>query len=172
MELKDKPFEGCKEASLPGMYPLYYKPEICKSLFEVFENEPSREDLLYRYFVSDGEEFYGYNCGLTALNDIGGTTQVPAVVELKTNKIEKDAVYVLGGVRYKVYKAKRKINKDNYMYIKVLDVIEECYDYFEEDIIESIKFIIGRKNLDDKKLLELATDYSERTKRVIEDVLT
>lgn len=170
IELRDEPFKDCKSASLPDMPTLYYKPEKHKSLFGEFEIEPSKDDLMHRYFVSNKEEVYGYYCGLIALNHIHGTTQVPAVIEIKTNKISEDSEYVLDGIRYIVYKSDKMIDKSNSYYLKILDTIEDYYNYFEDDVIKCIKWVVKELKLNREGFVKLLLDYSDRTKEVIENV--
>lgn len=170
IELRDKPFEGCKSVSLPSMPILYYKPEKHKSLFGEFETSPSSGDLMHRYFISDGDAIYGYYSGLTALNNIHGTTQVPAIIELTTNNIDKDINYNINSTRYNVYKSDKEINKQNHFYLEILDTIERYYDYFEEDIVKCIKWVVKELKLNEQGFLELINDYSDRTKEVIENV--
>ena len=87
---------------------------------------PSAEDVVERKYITDGNEVYGYYSGLSLENKVGVSTQVPAVLEVTTNKVNKwvREVEPFGGWRkIVVRKPRTEVNKGNVVVLMFLDLI-------------------------------------------------
>lgn len=164
--------EEYKEAEIEGMPKLYYKPEKFTNFGVERETRPTHEDLIYQYFVENSStgEIYGYPCGVFSLNRIHGTTQMTMLVELVSNKVEEEREYKFGRITYKLYPAKVAVNNYNHFALEILDNIENLYDYFDEDVVDTIKYIVKRLNLKHEQFKCCIDGYSDKTKGVIRDV--
>jgi predicted transcriptional regulator of viral defense system len=60
---------------------IYYIPT--RTIFGVSRLDPAK--VVFRKYVTDGKMVYGFYSGLTLLNGLGLTTQVPNVIEVVTN---------------------------------------------------------------------------------------
>lgn len=169
MELRDKPFKGCKSISMFGLRDLYYEPKLYDSSLGTIEIEPTTFDIVEMYFITDGSYVYGYYSGMYLLNCIHGTSQVPALIEIKSNKTDKILEYNKAGTRYSIYPAK-DIDNSNYLYLGVLDLVENYYDCFEGNVIDCVRYAIDVFKLSKDKIIRLSNSYSERTRKVVSDV--
>lgn len=170
MYLSTTKFEGYKSKSIFGLPELYYMPQEIDFFGTKIETEPSITELIERYFITDGEDYYGYYTGLKSLNNIHGTTQVPATIEIKSNKVKEKSIYKQRYTRYIVYPASHEINEQNWIYLELLDDIEELYNYFEENIVKCIKVIVKELKLSKQIFDSLLDNYSARTNEVIDHV--
>lgn len=68
-------------------------------------------------------EIYGYYTGYTFLNMIGATEQVPAVIEIATNKTSCKRRYVIKNRSTILYRGKIKIDRFNYKALQFFDAI-------------------------------------------------
>lgn len=161
--------DGYVETGIEGMPSLYYKPERFSRWGREFEKKPGFEEMIYEYFVAGHGEVYGYFSGIHSLNRIHGTTQVPAMVEIKSNRTQKEQLYIKGNIRYRVIPAKLEVTKDNSAVLEILDDLEYMYEYFEEDVDSCVKFIVNELGLSYGQFEPYMSYYSERTVKVIKD---
>lgn len=172
--LRDK-VEGAKEVHLEGMPSLYYVPKYIEAFGYTTELAPSTDDLITEYFIRHEDEYYGYCTGFCSLNMIGGSTQVPMVVEIKSNNVNEKYEYNKNGVRYIVTKSDIEVNSANHFVLELLDDIEYLYDYFEEDLWD-VPLVINRcvekTNLTKKDFEPYLKLYSARTNEVIKHIFT
>lgn len=177
MELSKEKRAGMVAVSLPGMYDLYYTPKK-ESIFGIeMELEPLPEELIRAYFMEYNGEVFGHYTGLASLNNIGGTTQVAALVTIKSNAIKagdkyelRDNIYILGHRNYIIIPSEVEITKENYIYLELLDNIENMHDYFEEDIAETVKLAVNHCKLTLEGFNKELSRYSERTRGIINEV--
>lgn len=170
MILSDKEYLGSKSISFFGLPDLYYTPKMHKTPFGLIEIKPTIPEIMGRYFIRDNKEVYGYYTGLQSLNNIHGTTQVPATIEIKSNKVKEKSTYEYKHIKYIIYPANIHIDSNNHSYLELLDDIEYSYDYFEEDIVDCIKYAVKKMGLYIKGFENLLEQYSDRTRQVIKDV--
>lgn len=172
--LFEEPFDGSKEVSYFGLKPLYYKLETIKSdFFGEFERSVSHEEYMSHLFMANEMtgEVYGYPTNFTALNHIHGTSQVPVLQEIKTNNVSEICEYSKGfGIRYKLYPSDIKITSSNYQYLQLLDVLDGWFDYFEDDVVQTIKYMVEIQGLSYAGFKHYIENFSERTKGIIRDV--
>lgn len=172
VELFEEPFEGSKEVSYFGLKPLYYKAGVVKTVIGDMPVSVSREDYIKYLFIRHNDmDIFGYYAGFTALNKLHGTTQVPVLQEVRSNEVKEIQEYGVGfGVRFKIYPSDILITHDNYIYLQVLDVVENWYDYFEENRLECIRYVVKRQNLGWGGFEKHLDYYSSQTRRFLKDV--
>ena len=116
----------------------------------------SFESIIERKYISDKNEIFGYYSGMSLLNMLGLTNQVPNVPEITTNNEATRKRKVRIGRRNVVLrKSIIKINNDNYLYLQFFDI----FRYADQEIIESnidniIKFFNDNK-LDCEKIINI-----------------
>ncbi|MEG0991377.1 MAG: hypothetical protein RSN88_10995 [Gordonibacter sp.] len=78
---------------------VYYIPE--SSIVPGLNMPLNPESVLRKKYIRDGAEVYGFRSGLTLLNDRGVSNQVPAVLEITTNRSPRRVYSVkpIGGYR-------------------------------------------------------------------------
>ena len=96
---------------------------------------------------------FGYYTGLTFQNYIGISTQVPAVIEIVTNKTSCKRIVTINGRKAIIKKPKAEINYNNYKILQFLDLINSLdNDEIREHssiLYQYIRNNFIRKNLDD-----------------------
>lgn len=86
----------------------------------------SASKVIERKWIRDGDEVYGYCSGSMLENEVGLTTQVPAVLEITTNKEKKRVreVSPFGGWRKIELRAPRtEITAENVDALRLLDIL-------------------------------------------------
>ena len=88
----------------------------------------ARDVLIHRYIKNDygipglNLDVYGYFTGLTFLNQIGISQQVPAIYEIKTNNTSSKRFIKYHNARAIVRKSKITINRFNYKALQFFDM--------------------------------------------------
>lgn len=132
---------------------------------------PSAEDVVERKYITDGSDVYGYYSGLTLENRAGVSTQVPAVLEVTTNKASKwvREVEPFGGWRKIVIRKPRvDVNKDNVDTLMFLDLITRRPPSSLDDYeFHALRSLASRSSRD--QAAEYARFYPGKTsKRLLE----
>ena len=99
---------------------IYYVPT--RTIFGISKLDPAK--VVFRKYVQDfGGKTYGYYSGLTLLNGLGLTTQVPNVIEVVTNKEASRVreVYV-GKQRVRLRRSRVPVTNENADALAVLDL--------------------------------------------------
>lgn len=87
---------------------------------------PSAEAVIERQFITDGKETFGYYSGLTLENKAGLSTQVPATLEITTNKASKTVreIEPFGGWKQIIIRKPRtKVTPENVEALMFLDLL-------------------------------------------------
>ncbi len=121
---------------------IYYFPKITL----LGESTLSFEDIIFRKYIKVDDNIIGYYTGLSFLNKLGMTTQIPNIIEITTN-IEKSKKRVITIKERKIILRRGKIliNNNNYKILQFLDLfyqvelyqIKENYDLLKKYIIEN-----------------------------------
>ncbi len=100
---------------------IYYKPKT--NIFgEVYLDT---DIIIEQKYLKDKEgNFKGYIYGAKVYNLLGLTTQVPNGVTIVTNECKNNNIYTNTNLNVTIRKPKIQINNDNYMYLQLLDVLE------------------------------------------------
>ena len=158
--------QGIIEKYSQGVYYIPKETILGKSTLSI-------NDVIYRKYISDDNEIYGYFSGLSFYNKLGITTQVPFVYEIVTNK-EKSRVrkITLKNKKIILRKPYATINRNNYLEAQFLEFINNANINDINDNIDILKNYIKDKNLNKNIILDLITNYPSKTsKRLIESRL-
>lgn len=96
----------------------------------------SFEEIIYKKYIKNDDEIFGYISGLTLLNEVGLSTQVPNIIEITTNK-EKNIKrkIAIGNRKVITRKPTIEINKNNVLYLQFFDI----FRYADEEMIKENK---------------------------------
>ena len=96
--------------------------------------------VIMRKYVRNESETYGYVTGMTFANQLGLTTQVPAIIEIVTNREATNGRTVtVGNQKVRIKKAAGAVSDNNADLLQFLDCIGQAKKYSElsmEEIIE------------------------------------
>ena len=116
----------------------------------------SFESIIERKYISDDNKVFGYYSGMSLLNAIGLSSQVPNNPEITTNnEATRKRKVKIGKRNVIVRKSAIEINNDNYLYLQFFDI----FRYADPNVIEEnknniINFFDNNK-LDYNKLIEI-----------------
>lgn len=135
------------------------------------KTSPSASDVVERKYITDGEDVFGYYSGLTLENKAGLSTQVPATLEVTTNKSSRRMreVEPFGGWKKIVIRKPRvDVNEDNVDALMLLDLLTRLspsdLDEYELKALRMLAKKVGRA-----KAAEYAKYYPGKTsKRLLE----
>ena len=112
----------------------------------------------------------GYYSGLTFLNIIGISQQVPAVLEITTNKTSsKKRYYEVGKLRACIRKARTVVTFQNYKMLQFLDMFSFISIEEVKNNTDLLKNYITNNSLTKKQFSEYIGFYSNKTiKKIVE----
>lgn len=116
----------------------------------------SFESIIERKYISDNNKVFGYYSGMSLLNTIGLSSQVPNVPEITTNnEATRKRKVKIGKRSVIVRRSAIEINNDNYLYLQFFDI----FRYADPNVIEEnknniINFFDNNK-LDYNNLIEI-----------------
>ena len=85
-----------------------------------------RDAVIEKKYLKDGDMTCGYISGMMFANQLGLTTQVPAVYEIVTNRATSDYRQTsLTSVKVILRKPKVTVTKDNYRILQFLDLLKD-----------------------------------------------
>lgn len=101
---------------------VYYIPT--RTIFGISKLDPAK--VVFRKYIADKEKTYGYYSGLTLLNGLGLTTQVPNIIEVVTNNEASRVreVYV-GKQKVRLRRARIPVTSENADALAVLDLFNQ-----------------------------------------------
>lgn len=129
--------------------------------------------VVMRKYVKNKSEQFGYITGLSFANQLGLTTQMPAVVEVVTNRESTNGRFVMvGKQKVRVKKSIIQISESNADLLQLLDGITQAEKYTELTINETVEILtayIRRKKFTQKQLSDVSTALTGGTaKKLIE----
>lgn len=148
-----------------GVY--YFKEEEELSGDLSFEQIVSDKFIKRNYhFLNFDYDVYGYYSGQTFLNMIGISQQVPAVLEITTNKTSCKRVYSSGKYRAILRKGKTEINRLNYKALQFFDMLSSLSD---DDIRNNKELLIKYigENLRKKDFTDNIHFYKAKVMKII-----
>lgn len=131
------------------------------------------EEVLERRFIKDDYgikgldlDIYGYYSGQTFLNQIGISQQVPAVLEITTNKTSCKRLFKFQGYRAILRKGRININRFNYKALQFFDMFSFLTD---KEIKENktLLFSYINKNLSKADFEQYIGFYPNRVMKLI-----
>lgn len=142
---------------------IYYIPK--KSMFRS-GSTLSVDEVIRRKYLADGENCCGYVGGILFANQLGLTTQVPAVYEIYTNKATTEYRETeLANLRVILRKPYCTIDEKNVATLQFLDLLKEIVDVSEVDGEELTNRLIGymkKKSIGFESMRPFLPYYPER----------
>ena len=149
---------------------IYYIPK-CGGLLGKSYLDPSI--VIMRKYVQNKSEIYGYVTGISFANQIGLTTQMPAVIEVVTNREATNGrMITVGSQRVRIKKPAITVSDSNAELLQLLDTIGQAEKYTELTIEETIETLISymrKKRFTKEQLSEVSSVLTGATaKKLIE----
>lgn len=105
--------------------------------------------VIMRKYVRNESDTYGYVTGMAFANQIGLTTQVPAIIEIITNREATNGrIVTVGNQKVRIKKAAVTVSDNNAELLQFLDCIGQVEKYTElsmEETIEIMSDYVKRK---------------------------
>jgi DNA-binding Lrp family transcriptional regulator len=129
--------------------------------------------VIMRKYIGNKSGTYGYITGISFVNQLGLTTQVPAVIEIVTNKESTNGrMLMVGNQKVRVKKAPVTVSDDNAELLQLLDGISQAEKYTElpiEETIDTLLSYVKQKKFTKKQLSEVSSVITGATaKKLIE----
>ncbi len=100
--------------------------------------------VVIRKYVQNKSETYGYVTGMSFANQLGLTTQMPAVIEIVTNRESTNGrMLIVGNLKVKIKKPSITISDSNAEILQLLDGIGHAEKYTELSLEENIDTMIS-----------------------------
>ena len=138
---------------------IYYIP--AKTIFGI--STLSTIKVIEKKYIKKDEEVYGFYSGITFMNNIGITTQVPNTYEIMTNKESTRVRKVKTENQELVLRKSRvKITKDNYITLQFLEFITStCIEFLLNNKEKISKYYFN--NVDKNQVIKYMTEYPSKT---------
>ena len=129
--------------------------------------------VIMRRYVQNKSEIYGYLTGISFANQLGLTTQMPAVIEIVTNREASNGrMITVGSQRVRIKKPAITVSDSNAELLQLLDTIGQAEKYTEltkEETIETLISYMRKKRFTKEQLSEVSAVITGATaKRLIE----
>ena len=129
--------------------------------------------VIMRRYVQNKSEIYGYLTGISFANQLGLTTQMPAVIEIVTNREASNGrMITVGSQRVRIKKPAITVSDSNAELLQLLDTIGQAEKYTEltkEETIETLISYMRKKRFTKEQLSEVSSVLTGATaKRLIE----
>ena len=121
--------------------------------------------VIMRKYVRSKTETFGYVTGISFVNQLGLTTQMPAIIEIVTNREATNQ-------KVRIKKAAVKVSDNNAELLQLLDGIGQSEKYTEltmEDTIDTMRSYVKKKRFTKEQLSEVTSVITGATaKKLIE----
>ena len=129
--------------------------------------------VIMRKYVQNKSEIYGYVTGISFANQLGLTTQMPAVIEVVTNREATNGrMITVGSQRVRIKKPAITVSDSNAELLQLLDTIGQAEKYTEltiEETIETLLSYMRKKRFTKEQLSEVSSVLTGATaKKLIE----
>ena len=129
--------------------------------------------VIMRRYVQNKSEIYGYLTGISFANQLGLTTQMPAVIEIVTNREASNGrMITVGSQRARIKKPAITVSDSNAELLQLLDTIGQAEKYTEltkEETIETLISYMRKKRFTKEQLSEVSSVLTGATaKKLIE----
>lgn len=116
--------------------------------------------VIMRKYVRNESEIYGYVTGMAFANQLGLTTQMPAIIEIVTNREATNGrMIMVGNQKVRIKKAAVTVSDNNADILQFLDCIGLAEKYTElsmDETIEVMSAYMKRKGFTRKQLAEVS----------------
>lgn len=100
--------------------------------------------VIMRKYVRNKYETYGYITGLSFVNQLGLTTQMPAVIEIVTNtEATNGRTVMVGSQKVRVKKSAVPVSNNNAELLQLLDCIVQAEKYTELSLKETVDIMLS-----------------------------
>lgn len=100
--------------------------------------------VIMRKYVRNKYETYGYITGLSFVNQLGLTTQMPAVIEIVTNtEATNGRTVMVGSQKVRVKKSAVPVSNNNAELLQLLDCIVQAEKYTELSLKETVDTMLS-----------------------------
>ena len=149
---------------------IYYLPKTSRLLSKTYM-DPLK--VIIRKYIKNDSATFGYFSGAFFANQIGLTTQMPAVMEIVTNKEStKGRIVTVGGQSIRLKRPAVTVTQENAELLQVIDAIGQMDRYAElekEDALALYKNYIREKGFSQTQLTEIMPAITGNTaKKLIE----
>ena len=129
--------------------------------------------VIMRRYVQNKSEIYGYLTGISFANQLGLTTQMPAVIEIVTNREASNGrMITVGSQRVRIKKPAITVSDSNAELLQLLDTIGQAEKYTEltkEGTVETLISYMRKKRFTKEQLSEVSAVITGATaKKMIE----
>ena len=129
--------------------------------------------IIMRKYVENKSDKYGYVTGLSFANQLGLTTQMPAMIEIVTNRESTNGrIITLGNQRVRVKSSPIIVSESNAELLQLLDSVGQAERYTEltiKETIDKLILYIRKKQFTKGQLSEVTSALTEATaKKMIE----
>ncbi len=149
---------------------VYYLPKASRILKKTYL-DPLK--VITRKYIENGTETYGYFSGAYFSNQLGLTTQMPAVIEIVTDKESTKGRFVtVGSQNVRLKRSDMRITKENVLLLQFLDAVSTAEKYAELPIAETVSILkqyTRKSGFTKKQLADVMPSVTARTaKKLIE----
>lgn len=129
--------------------------------------------VIMRKYVKSKTKTYGYITGILFVNQLGLTTQMPAIIEIVTNRETTNGrTITVGNQKVRIKKAAVEVSDNNVELLQFLDGIGQAEKYTElsiEDTIDTMRSYVKKKCFTKEQLSEVTSVITGATaKKLIE----
>lgn len=129
--------------------------------------------VIMRKYVRSKSETYGYVTGISFVNQLGLTTQVPAIIEIVTNREATNGrIITVGNQKVRIKKSEVTVSDNNAELLQLLDSIGHAEKYTElpmEETIDTMLSYVKQKRFTKEQLSEVSSVITGATaKKLIE----
>ena len=129
--------------------------------------------VIMRKYVRNKYETYGYITGLSFVNQLGLTTQMPAVIEIVTNtEATNGRTVMVGSQKVRVKKSAVPVSSNNAELLQLLDCVGQAEKYTELSLKETVDTMLSyvrQKRFTKEQLSEVSYAINGATaKKLIE----
>ncbi len=129
--------------------------------------------VIMRKYVENRSNKYGYITGLSFANQLGLTTQMPAVIDVVTNREATNGrMLMIGNQKVRVKKSSIPVSEENAELLQLLDGVGHAEKYTELPMKETIDILIKymrKKQFTKSQLSDVSSALTGATaKRMIE----
>lgn len=129
--------------------------------------------VIVRKYVQNKSETFGYVTGISFANQLGLTTQMPAVIDVVTNRESTNGrMITIGNLKTRVKKPAVTISDSNAELLQLLDSINQAEKYTElsmEETIDTMISYVKQKRFTKEQLSEVSSILTGSTaKKLIE----
>lgn len=132
--------------------------------------------VITRKYIENGTETYGYFSGAYFSNQLGLTTQMPAVIEVVTDKeATKGRTVTVGRQNVRLRRPAMQITKENALLLQFLDAVSTAEKYAElpqQEMTALLKQYLCKHSFTRKQLADSLSSVTAQTaKKLIESGL-